>query len=351
MNLPLRRRRLTRKSFFPPFLSLSLLLLFLIPLCLAIGAEMISPGKILAALVGEGDLVTRTIIYNLRLPRILLAIGVGAALATTGAVFQALLKNPLAEPYILGISNGCAVGAILGINLPVVMGMLGLVFNPGQVGVTTLSFIGGAIVVAVVLWIGRRSVGSDTDSMLLGGVMVAAIGAAVIFLLLHFLPNIRGAIQWMLGDLSSVSSSIGYFSFILFVGLLFVSFFIGNPLNALALGEEQAASLGLNVRGATVVAYLGASLVIGLATSFCGAIGFVGLVVPHILRRLIGPDHRLLMPLSVIGGGIFLLLCDTAARSLLPATGASGGELPVGAVTALVGAPLFIRLLTKEKRG
>ncbi len=349
MSLPLSRRRLTRRSFFPPFLFFLFLLLLLTPLCLAVGAERISPGNILTALAGKGDQVISTIIYDLRLPRLLLAIGVGAALATTGAVFQALLKNPLAEPYILGISNGCAVGAILGINLPIITAMLGIAFNPGQVGVTLLSFLGGAIVVMVVLWIGRRSVGSDTDSMVLGGVMVAAIGAAIIFLLLHLLPNVRGAIQWMLGDLSRVSSDVGYMSLILFAGLLFFSFFVGNSLNALALGEEQAASLGLNVRGATIVAYLGASLVIGLATSFCGAIGFVGLVVPHIIRRLVGPDHRLLMPLSVIGGGIFLLLCDTAARSLLPATGASGGELPVGAVTALVGAPLFIRLLTKGR--
>lgn len=350
MNLPLRYRRLTRKSFLPPFLGLSLLLLVLLPLCLAVGPEIIGPGKLLGTLFGQGDPVLETIIFDIRLPRVLLAVGIGAALATTGAVFQALLKNPLAEPYILGISNGCAVGAILGINLPAITALLGIGFNPGQAGVTLLSFAGGAIVTLIVLWIGRRSVGSRTESMLLGGVMVAAVGAAIIFLLLHLLPNVRSAIQWMLGDLSRVSSGIGYTSALLFGALLTLSFFIGNSLNTLALGEEQAASLGLNVKRATTIAYIGSSFVIGLATSFCGAIGFVGLVVPHIIRRAVGPDHRLLMPLSVLVGAIFLLLCDTAARSLLPATGASGGELPVGAVTALIGAPLFIRLLTKERK-
>ncbi|MGE3799513.1 MAG: FecCD family ABC transporter permease [Candidatus Kapaibacterium sp.] len=351
MAVPLSRRRLTRKNFLPPFLGLSTLLLLLLPLTLSIGPELISPTEVLSTLLGRTDNILNTIIFDLRLPRIFLAIGVGGALAATGAVFQALLKNPLAEPYILGISNGCVVGTIVGINLPILAGMVGLSLSLGQVGITLLSFGGGALVTGIVLWIGRRGTGTGTDSLLLGGVMVAAIGAALIFLLLYFLPNVRGAIQWMLGDLSHVSPNIGYVSALFFLGLLSCSFFVGNSLNMIALGEEQAVSLGLNMRRATTIAYLGASLVVGIATSFCGAIGFIGLVVPHMIRRIVGPDHRLLMPLSVIAGGIFLLLCDTAARSLLPATGASGGELPVGAVTALVGAPLFIRLLTKERKG
>ncbi len=348
MNIPLSRRRLTRKTFLPPFLGLSLLLLLLLPFSLAIGPELVSPARLIEALTGKGDQVLSTILFDLRLPRILLAIGVGAALATTGAVFQALLKNPLAEPYILGISNGCAVGAILGLNLPLIAGMIGISFNPGQAGVTILSFAGGTIVTGIVLWIGRRKTGTGTDSLLLGGVMVAAIGAAIIFLLLHFLPNVRGAIQWMLGDLSRASVEIGYVSAVLFLVLLSASFFVGNRLNTIALGEEQAMSLGMNIKMATTVTYLSASFIVGLVTSFCGAIGFVGLVVPHMIRRVVGPDHRLLMPLSVLLGGIFLLLCDTIARSLLPATGAGGGELPIGAMTALIGAPLFIRLLTRE---
>lgn len=327
------------------------LLLLLFPLALLIGPEPISPGALIDALFGRGDRVTETILFDLRLPRVLLAIGVGAALAATGAVFQAVLKNPLAEPYILGISNGSAVGAIIGLNLPTITALLGMPIDPGQIGVTLLSFIGGALVVAVVLRIGRRTLGADSEGMLLGGVMVAAVGAAIIFLLLHLLPNVRGAIEWMLGDLSSVSPGVGYMSAALFGLLLLASLRVGTPLNTLSLGEEQAMALGLDVRRAVTLSYLGASLIVGLTVSFCGAIGFVGLVVPHLIRRRVGPDHRLLMPLSVIGGAIFLLICDTLARSILPLTGAGGGELPVGAVTALVGAPLFIRMLTRGGRG
>ncbi len=317
-------------------------------IALLIGPELLSPAHVIALIFGESDQVGRTILFDLRLPRILLALGVGAALAATGAVFQAILKNPLAEPYILGVSNGSAVGAIIGLNLPTFAGLFGITLAAGQFGVTLFSFIGGLVVVLLVLWIGRRTAGGESESMLLGGVMVAAIGAAIIFLLLAILPNVRGAIQWMLGDLGSASPGIGVASGVLFLLLLTLSFLSGPALNLLALGEEQARSLGLDVRRVTIIAYLISSLIIGLAVSFCGAIGFVGLVVPHIIRRAVGPDHRLLMPLSVIGGGLFLLLCDTIARSLLPLSSLGGGELPVGAITALVGAPLFVRLLTKR---
>lgn len=340
MNTPLKRRRVTRKGFVPVFAAASVMLLILAPIALAVGPELIAPGDLISAFFSSSrDSIVSTILFELRLPRVLLAISVGASLALTGVTFQALLKNPLAEPYILGVSNGCAVGAILGF-------LLGI----SQPGITALSFLGGLVVVLAVLWIGRRSLGTESDSMLLGGVMVAAIGAAIIFLMLHLLgAQVRSAIQWMLGDLSGASPEIGYASLALFALLLATSFVSGNTMNALALGEEQAAALGLNVRRATVVAYLGSSLVVGIATSFCGAIGFVGLVVPHMVRRVVGPDHRMLMPISVIAGGAFVLICDTIARSLLPITGTGGGELPVGAVTALFGAPLFIWLLRRNR--
>lgn len=338
MNHTLRRRRATWGGFLPAFLISAVFLLVLGPLSLAVGPEIIPVRRLLSVLFSPDESVVSTIVFELRLPRVLLAISIGAALSITGATFQALLKNPLAEPYILGISNGCAIGAIIGF-------LLGL----SQPGITTLSFAAGAIVVLIVLWIGRRGLGTGTEAMLLGGVMVAAIGAAVIFLFLHLLgAQIRSAIQWMLGDLSGASPGIGYASTVLFGLLLVLSFFSGNVLNALSLGDEQATSLGLNVRRATLIAYLGASLVIGIATSFCGAIGFVGLVVPHIVRRIVGPDHRLLLPLTVTIGGSFVLICDTIARTLLPITETGGGELPVGAVTAFFGAPLFIWLLRRR---
>ncbi len=316
---------------------------------LIVGSKLFGLDDLVALIGGEASSLQQTIFYELRLPRVLLALGVGATLAATGAIFQALLKNPLAEPYILGVSNGCAVGAIIGLNLPFISTTLASSFLAGQFGISLLSFIGGAIVVGLVLRIGRRTRGTESESMLLGGVMVAAIGAAIIFLMLAILPNVRGAIEWMLGDLGSATPTIGLIALGLFGLLLLASFLIGSPLNLVALGREQAASLGLNVDRTTIIAYLGSSLVVGLAVSFCGAIGFVGLVVPHIIRQLVGPDHRLLMPLVVVNGALFLLLCDTLARTALPILGLGTAELPVGAVTALVGAPLFVHLLTRGK--
>jgi iron complex transport system permease protein len=215
-----------------------------------------------------------------------------------------------------------------------------------------MSFAGGGIAILAVLAISRGSYGARSDSMLLGGVMVGAIGAALIFLMLHFLgPQLRSAIQWMLGDLSTASAAIGYSSAGLFALLVLVSLFAGDPLNALSLGEEEAASLGVNVPVARMAAYIGGSFIVGMSVAFCGAIGFIGLVVPHMVRRLFGPDHRGLLPLSLIGGAIFLVVCDTVARSVMPAIDSSATELPVGAVTALVGAPTFIYLLRRTVRG
>ncbi|MBS1913457.1 MAG: iron ABC transporter permease [Bacteroidetes bacterium] len=304
---------------------------------LAIGPHIISPLEFFSGLGGDASGSNHTVIFDLRLPRIILAVSVGAALAFTGTVFQALLRNPLAEPYILGISNGCVIGAMLGIVLGV-----SPFLHP------VLSFVGGAVAVLAVLAIGRDSFGLRSESMLLGGTMVAAIGAAVIFLLLHIVgPNLRTAVQWMLGDLSSTQKGLGYASGILFLLLLVASFFCGRALNALAMGDEEAASLGVNVVRARAIAYMAASFIVGLTVALCGAVGFVGLVVPHILRRIVGPDHRGLLPLAVIGGGVFLLICDTVARSILPAIDSSATELPVGAITAMIGAPLFIYLLRR----
>jgi iron complex transport system permease protein len=316
-------------------------LLFLTALlCVFIGPGDLTLPRVIEALGGRGDLITRTILFKLRLPRLALATSVGAALAASGVVFQALLRNPLAEPYILGVSNGCAVGAVLG-----------YLVGAGPIGLLLLAFGGGAIVVFMVLFISRNTFGTESASMLLAGSMVGAISAAILFMLLHFLGlQVQSAIQWMLGDFSSASPATGYGSLLLFAVLLAVSLLAGGALNALSLGDEEALSLGVNVRMARRLFYLGTSFVIGLSVSFCGAIGFVGLVVPHILRRVIGPDHRALLPASVLGGGIFVLLCDTFARSFLASVDNVGGELPIGAVTALVGAPIYIVLLRRGMR-
>ncbi len=340
VSVPLVRRRLTRGGLYKAVAGAALLLVVTALAGLCIGPELISPWRIISTLLaGDTGSAGSTILLQLRLPRLILAASVGSALATAGVIFQALLRNPLAEPYILGVSNGCSVGAIAGFMLGV-----GPFLQP------VMSFIGGGIVILAVLMISRGSYGARSESMLLGGVMVGAIGAAFIFLMLHFLgPQLRSAIQWMMGDLSTASADIGYGSLVLLLLLFAGSFVAGDPLNALSLGDEEAASLGVNVTAARLVAYITGSFIVGVSVAFCGAIGFVGLVVPHIIRRLFGPDHRALLPLSVLGGAIFLVVCDTLARSLMPAIDSSATELPVGAVTALIGAPMFIYLLRRSR--
>lgn len=336
---PIRLRVVTRGLATSILFTMAALLVLTALLCLMIGSQATSPAVVWNAIAGTTDSAVRTIILELRLPRIALAAGVGAALASCGVLFQAMLRNPLAEPYILGLSNGCAVGAILGYFL-----------GTGPVGVTALSFAGGALVIFIVLMISRGSFGQRSESMLLSGVMIDAVTAAMIFLMLHFLGDqVRSAVQWLLGDLSNTPGWIGYASVIL-LGVLFVaSMFSGNLLNALALGDDEAASLGINVNRTKTVLYLIASFIVGTTVSFCGTIGFIGLVVPHILRRIVGADHRVLLPASVLGGAIFLMLCDALSRSALPAIRSSGGELPVGAITALIGAPVFIYLLRSRR--
>ncbi len=339
VGIPRVRRRLTRQRLHLIVSGAFLLLLLAIVLGLCIGPEFISPGRVVAALLADDpDSLTSTILFRLRLPRLVLAASVGAALSCAGVIFQSLLRNPLAEPYILGVSNGCAIGAIIG-----------FMIGAGPFLQPLMSFLGGGLVILAVLSISRGTYGVRSESMLLGGVMVGAICAALIFLLLHFIgPQLRSAIQWMLGDLSTASASVGYGSVALWIALLAASFFTGDPLNALSLGDEEAASLGVNVTRTRAVAYVVGSFIVSISVAFCGAIGFIGLVVPHIIRRIVGPDHRALLPLSVIGGGIFLVVCDTLARSLMPVIDASASELPVGAITALVGAPSFIYLLRRR---
>lgn len=338
MKINALRTPLTYRRVAIEFLVAMVLLCAAVLLALVTGSESISVATLVDLHVWGGDTTTGIILREIRLPRIALGAAAGGALALSGVLFQALLRNPLAEPYILGVSNGSAIGAIVGF-------LLGW----GVVGVPLASIGGGALAVTAVLAFGRESYGRSAESMLLGGVMVGAIGAAAIFLLLHLLgPQVRTAIQWMLGDLSSVTPAVGYAGAGFFALLAICAWWGGDALNALAMGEDESYALGFNVNRVRLWTFVVASVVVGLTVAFCGAIGFVGLVVPHIVRRLIGADHRGLLPIAVVTGGAFTVLCDTIARGLLPAFDPSSGELPVGAVTALVGAPLFIYLLRKS---
>ncbi|HLE30969.1 MAG TPA: iron ABC transporter permease [Bacteroidota bacterium] len=303
---------------------------------LLIGSSSVSLTNVFSVLTGRSDDETaRTIILQLRIPRIILAILVGAGLSVAGATLQSLLRNPLAEPYILGISSGGTVGAFLAITL-------GLGW--AQLTTPLFSFVGSGLVMMLVYSLGYRRGLLDPNALLLSGVMVGAFFNSIILVVVAiFNQELRTAYLWMMGNLSGAESST-----LVIVGpLILVSSIVlilqSRALNLIAVGDESAAQFGVNVERIRRLSYILASLITGLAVSVSGVIGFVGLLVPHVCRLMFGSDNRIVMPASLIGGGIFLVLCDLLSRTLL-----APSEIPVGAITAAVGAPLFVYLL---KRG
>lgn len=305
---------------------------------ISLGSSPIGFGEVLDILNGRGsaDPTSIAIIREIRLPRVLLAAVTGATLALGGLVFQALLRNPLAEPYILGVSGGSAIGAILGM-------LAGLAPFPG---VAATAFAGSLLVLLLLLVLSGRGMLAGRDALLLGGVMLNAFcGAVIMFLIsLSSREEVRHILFWLMGDLSMFTPAqlpvlLGVLpSFLLILAL-------ARPMNLLLLGRDNAAALGVNVRLVSALLLVATTLMVSLVVCQAGLIGFVGLIVPHLLRLLIGSDHRLLAPASILGGASFLILCDLLARSL-----PTQGEMPVGIVTALVGAPLFIFLLWRARR-
>jgi len=317
-------------------LVLSLMLIVAVLLGLTNGSSGASGSawRLLLGL-GEPDATLETIVWHLRWPRVILAGTVGGSLSLGGLVFQGLLRNPLAEPYILGVSGGSAVGAILGI-------IAGFSFFPGM---ALSSFAGSLAVLLLVLLLGHRKEG-NSDSLLLGGVMVNAFCGAIIMFLISISKTvqIQKIIFWLMGDLSSAGTA----SLPLLLGVLpcfLLIFMLSQPLNLLLTGRESASAMGVNVALVTLVLLLTTSLMVSLTVCHSGLIGFVGLTIPHILRLILGSDHRILVPACILTGATYLILCDLLARSL-----PTQGEMSVGIVTAMVGAPLFIGLLWRGRR-
>ncbi len=284
----------------------------------------------------EADQVAAAIIKEIRLPRVVLAAAVGGTLALGGLVFQALLRNPLAEPYILGISGGSAVGAILGM-------FAGLAAFPG---VSLTAFMGSMLTLGLVLVLSGGRSPLRRDSLILGGVMMNAFFGAMIMFLISLSQDaqMRSILFWLMGDLSMISPQQLPVLLAVLPGMVFI-FLLARPMNLLLMGRDTAASMGVNVRLVTLALLVFTSLMVSVAVSQSGLIGFVGLAVPHIFRLILGPDHRLLIPACLLGGASYLILCDLLARTLPPE-----GEMPVGVVTALIGAPLFIYLLWRSRR-
>jgi iron complex transport system permease protein len=320
--------------------SLVLLVLLAVSmfLGLSIGPTGQDMGKVWGTIMGTGEdeAITGTIIWRIRFPRVLLAALVGSTLSLGGLVFQALLRNPLAEPYILGISGGSAVGAILGI-------MLGLSRFPG---VAILAFLGSMATLVLVLFIASGQKMIKENALLLGGVMVNAFCSAIIMFLVSLTEDSRlhSVLFWLMGDLSMSDSSQVLILLAILIPCFAVIMILGRTMNLLLLGEETALNLGVNVRAVSVGLLILTSLMVSMTVCQSGLVGFVGLVMPHLLRLLLGPDHRVLIPACILGGACFMVSCDLLARTL-PAQ----GELPVGVITALIGAPLFILLLHRSR--
>jgi iron complex transport system permease protein len=324
-----------------PALRLALLAAAVI-LALLVGVRMgavpLGVREVAAGIRGIGDPTDVAIVRRLRLPRAVLAALVGGALAASGATFQALLRNPLAEPYILGVSGGAAVGAV---------GAIVLTGAPASGPVVAVSAFAGAILAILLVFRVAASVGKalDTRILLLAGVVVGAFFNACILLALTFADteDFRSALFWMMGSFSGATwRGIGTLAAAMVPAILLL-FALARSLDLLAVGEETAAFLGVRTERTKLLAYATASLLAGAAVAVSGVIGFVGLVVPHVVRMLWGGDHRFLLPASVLLGATFTVLADTLAR-----TAAAPTELPIGVVTAFVGVPFFVYLLRRS---
>lgn len=302
------------------------------------GPAGLAPREVLRALgPGAEPTPARDILLQIRLPRATAAALVGGSLAVSGALFQALLRNPLAEPYLLGVSSGAALGAVTALTLGVA--------GAGTWVLALAALCGALLAIAIVFRVATVVGRLDTRVLILAGVVTAAFFGACVMLVLTFAraAAFRSAILWTMGSLGGVSwemtASLGAYA----LPATTLALLLGRDLNALSLGEETASHLGTETERVKRLAYLLASLLAAVAVSVAGVIGFVGLVVPHAVRLLWGADHRFLIPLCFVGGAALLLAADTAAR-----TAAQPLEIPVGVVTALIGVPFFLLLLRRS---
>lgn len=332
---------LTFRIFSVVLSLLSIVLLISFAIAMFFGSEKISTSQVLSAgvnyVLGKPTGLSsevEIILFSIRLPRAILALAAGASLSVAGTALQALLRNPLAEPYVLGVSSGAALGAVLAIilaeNLPV--------------GQPLGAFLGATLTILIVYVLGQGKQGTSTDRLILAGVITTSfLWAAIIFLLtVASSSKLKGIAFWLMGDLSSSNNRLLTITLLIDGLAIGIIFLLSRSLNLLIVGEESAFSLGVSVEKVKVVIYLLASLLTGATVAVVGSIGYIGLIVPHIIRMAFSSDHRLLVPGSALLGASLLLLADTLARTII-----APRELPVGAITALIGAPIFVYLLRR----
>jgi iron complex transport system permease protein len=308
----------------------------------AFGPSTIGPGEAVRALLagppaGPDAPTAAVVVWELRLPRAVLAWVVGAALAFSGAIFQGLFRNPLADPFVIGVSGGASVGAVAAIALGASVSILGLDTVP------LFAFAGSIAAVAVVYLLGRSGGRASMETLLLAGLAVGAFCASLTTLLLWLnAGGIAEMVLWLMGHRDAVRwSHVGAaLPYVALAGALGIAY--ARDLNALSMGEDQAQQLGVSVGRARKALLAAGTLAAAASVAVSGLIGFVGLIVPNALRRLTGADHRTLLPASALAGGVFLVLADTVARSLPP----SG--LPLGIVTGLCGGPFFLYILKRK---
>ncbi|NLA57816.1 MAG: iron chelate uptake ABC transporter family permease subunit [Firmicutes bacterium] len=338
------------KKWALTILVLSLLLILAAIISAAVGPANIAAVDVAKMIVhhllgvdsklGNWPLSHKMIVFQVRLPRIVLAVMVGGGLAMAGATYQGLLQNSMADPYIIGVSAGASVGATIGILLRTKY------FDFGLSIVTLLAFLGAVLTIFLVYNIARVGGRVPIGTLLLAGVAVSSFFSAVVsFLMVVANQSMPEIVYWMMGSLSGrswnhVKASLPYLA----VGGLVVLFY-SRELNILLVGEETAQNLGVNVERVKAILLIAGSLMAAAAVSVSGVIGFVGLIIPHSVRIITGPDHRILLPAAGLVGAIFLVIADTVARTIL-----APAELPVGVITAIAGAPFFIYLLRRQKQ-
>lgn len=317
--------------------ALLVLLAISIVISLSSGEVKISLSQLPEILANKTS-IEYTVLAKIRIPRLLLAIGVGGALSLSGAILQGIYRNPLVEPYTLGISGGAA----LGVAIAIVFGLNTLSF----LSLPLFGFIGALVTLFVVYFLSVKRGGLSINSMLLIGVMVSFVASSAMMFLMSITTtdNLQSIVFWVMGSLDESNNTLINIAFYSSIAGLLLTYFFSQPLNALRLGEVKAKHLGINTNITIKLLFFVASLLTGIAVSVAGVIGFVGLVIPHLVRLIIGNDYRVLIAGSFLGGSIFLILCDTIARTVI-----SPNELPIGVITGFAGGLVFIVVLSRSK--
>jgi len=337
MGHVLQKQRTTLKRTLAICAGLFLLLILAFLISSILGAQKLSFTGVLAALTGRSNGLSseeRAILFDIRLPRILLAGAVGTCLAAAGAAYQALLRNPLAEPYLLGVSNGAAVGTMAAL----------VFFSAHEWSRPVMAFAGAIAATFLVYRLARGRAGASPERLILAGVIVTTfLSSAIVFITTVMdATRIRSFTFWLLGDLSGTTSSLLTVAFVAAVLGVIALVLNARALNLMMLGERDAFDLGVEVGRVRLVIFAAASLLVGASVASSGSVGYVGLVVPHLVRLSFGSDNRLVIPAAAIAGATFVIVADTLARTVI-----APRELPVGAITALIGAPLFVYLLKR----